>query len=174
MFNTITLFSVLFCTVYVQAANLNDTAAVKLVKVKSAKVDTIQPKPVEQKTFDPSSLQPKYELKGYRDEETSHLYWPKNKPMYIYVSDSDDSTNLFALHPSNASKNHADPMYLDTEGVNYFRSRYAVDKKTGKTVQPQIEVTFPIYADGYKPRTSFEFKGGVHIVDGIPYVGGEI
>ena len=31
-------------------------------------------------------------------------------------------------------------MYLDTEGINYIRSKWAVDKNTKKTVSPQQEI----------------------------------
>ena len=62
-------------------------------------------------------------------------------------------------HPGINPAKYADPMYLDTEGVNYIRSKWAVDPESKKTVQPQEEILYELYADGLPPRTRLVFSG---------------
>ena len=50
-------------------------------------------------------------------------------------------------------------MYLDTEGINYMRSRYAVDPETKKIIRPQQEVMYELYADGLAPITRLKYGG---------------
>ena len=57
-------------------------------------------------------------------------------------------------------------MYLDTEGVNYIRSKWAVDPESKNAVSPQREVMMELYADGMAPMTSRKFYGAPKYVAG--------
>ena len=98
-----------------------------------------------------------YKAKYYVDPESGKLYWQAGLPLYLFVSDQADGQNLHRLE-SEETKPFANPMYLDTEGVNYIRSRWAVDKTTMETVQPEREVMFEIYRDGNAPLVQVRFE----------------
>lgn len=100
--------------------------------------------------------QPNYEKKVYVDENEK-TYVQKSLPLYLKFSTTENGQN-HALN-SKATSEYTNPMYLDTEGVNYIRSRWAVDPKTGKTVVPQKELLYELYADGIAPSTSISFTG---------------
>ena len=51
-----------------------------------------------------------------------------------------------------------DSFYLDTEGINYLRTKWEVDSAGNYTSDPKREKLWPIYADGYAPKTTVEFK----------------
>ncbi len=91
----------------------------------------------------------------YHIGEDGSIYWNKALPVYLSVSPYPDGQG-----PQLKSKNpnHSNPMYLDTEGVNYIRSKYAVDKNTKKIVDPLVEVLMPIIADGEGPSTKLYFE----------------
>ncbi len=86
-----------------------------------------------------------------------NTYVQKSLPLYFTFSTSLNGTQ----HPltSKKSADYAAPMFLDTEGVNYMRSKWAVDPTTGKTVMPKEEVLYELYADGLAPRTKLSFSG---------------
>ncbi len=115
-----------------------------------------------------SPTQPTYEKKVYVDAD-QNTYVQKSLPLYLSFSTTKGGTQ----HPLNskASADYANPMYLDTEGINYIRSRWAVDKETGRTIQPQQEILFEIYADGIAPSTSIKFSGAPKYVSGKTYYG---
>jgi len=83
------------------------------------------------------------------------LYWRKSTPVYLFVSDSPngDTEQL----TSKSTPEYANPFYLDTEGVNYVRTREAVDPVTKKVI-PNSEVMYEIYADGIAPQTSIHYE----------------
>lgn len=82
------------------------------------------------------------------------IYWNLALPMYLSVSSSPNGqgTLLKSNEPA-----YTNPMYLDSEGPNYIRTRYAVDKETKKMVLPKVEVLMPVIADGTSPSTSVSF-----------------
>jgi len=88
-------------------------------------------------------------------DSTGALYWRKSTPLYLFVSDSPDGKDLNRLK-SDKTPQYSDPFYLDTEGLNYIRSRNAVDKETMQIV-PDTEVMYEVYADGIAPVTSVEY-----------------
>jgi hypothetical protein len=90
----------------------------------------------------------------HHTDTTGQLYWRKSTPVYLFVSDNPDgpSTRL----KSQSTPKYADPLYLDTEGVNYIRTREAVDPVTMQIV-PNVEVTFEIYADGIPPTSKIVY-----------------
>ena len=105
---------------------------------------------------------PNYEKKVYLND--GKTYVQKSLPVYLKFSVTPDGTN-YPLK-SNAHPTDANPLYLDTEGVNYIRSRWAVDPETGKPVSPQREVQMELYADGLAPVTTLKFAGAPKYVSG--------
>lgn len=98
---------------------------------------------------------PEHEKKVYIND--GNTYVQKGLPLYFKFSTSPGG-QMYDLTSKTSSK-YANPMYLDTEGINYMRSRYAVDPATGKTVSPQQEVMYELYADGLAPVTRLKYDG---------------
>jgi hypothetical protein len=99
--------------------------------------------------------QPTHEKKVYVND--GNTYVQKSLPLYFMFSTSKGGTQYPLT--SKKSADYADPMYLDTEGVNYMRSKWAVDPATGKTILPKREVMYELYADGLAPITKLAFTG---------------
>lgn len=97
-----------------------------------------------------------YTAKEYLGPDSS-LYWNKKLPIYLRIASTPDDAGLL-LH-SKEHPQYTNPIYLDTEGPNYIRTRYAVDQTTLKTVQPPIEVLMEVIADGTPPSTQLTFGG---------------
>lgn len=100
-----------------------------------------------------AQVKPTFEQKPYRDS-ANNLYWNRNQPVYVFLSPSPDGSNPQRVH-SKATPEYADPFYFDGEGLHYIRHKYAVDRKTGKTVQ--AEALLEVYADGIAPATSIHY-----------------
>jgi len=98
---------------------------------------------------------PTFEARVYQND--GNIYVQKQLPIYLKFSTEPNGTNYDLK--SKSTPEYADPMYLDTEGINYIRSRWAVDKETKRTVQPEQEIMYEIYADGLAPRSSTKFSG---------------
>ncbi len=92
------------------------------------------------------------------------LYWNKELPVYINLSSEPDKKGTQLK--SKISAKYTNPFYFDTEGINYMRTRYAVDKKTHKTVNPHVEILWEIYADGMPPVSHIKFSGAEKYVFG--------
>ena len=99
--------------------------------------------------------QPTHEKRVYVND--GNTYVQKSLPLYFMFSTSKGGTQYPLT--SKKSSGYADPMYLDTEGINYMRSKWAVDPATGKTIVPNEEVLYELYADGLAPRTRLSFSG---------------
>ena len=95
-------------------------------------------------------------------DSSGNLFWRKSTPVYLFVSDSPEG-NAQRLNSKKTPK-YADPFYLDTEGINYIRTRNAVDPESGKIIQ-NTEVMFEIYADGLAPTTTINYKDDGKYVD---------
>ncbi len=95
-------------------------------------------------------------------DTTGLLYWNKELPVYINLSSepNEKGHNL----KSKIHAKYTNPLYFDTEGINFIRTRYAVDKETHKTIVPQTELLFEVYADGISPQTKSEFTGAEKII----------
>lgn len=89
-------------------------------------------------------------------DTTGNLYWRKAAPVYLFVSDSPNGADKQKL-TSKTTPQYANPFYLDTEGVNFIRTREAIDPNTMKPV-PNTEVMFEIYADGLAPQSAISFQ----------------
>ncbi len=99
--------------------------------------------------------QPKH-VKKYHVDEEGKLYWQADKPVYLFVSEKADGSGAKRLE-SETTPEYANPFYLDTEGVNFIRSRWAVDPETKEPVSPQREIEFELYRDGTAPVTNINF-----------------
>jgi hypothetical protein len=111
---------------------------------------------------------PTYTNEVYLDGD-GKIFIQKELPMYLKFSTTPGGSNidLKATKPE-----YGDPMYLDTEGINYIRSKWAVDKNTGKTVTPQQEVLYDVYADGLAPITRLKFLNAPRYTSsGVTYFG---
>jgi hypothetical protein len=103
-----------------------------------------------------SQEKPKEHYSSYRDS-SDKLYWNKNQPMYISVSTSANGSRSERLK-SKTSAEYGDPCFLDTEGVNYIRTKWAIDPNTKKLAVPKQEVMWEIYADGISPVSTSTFE----------------
>ncbi|MEQ9423628.1 MAG: hypothetical protein RJQ09_04365 [Cyclobacteriaceae bacterium] len=107
--------------------------------------------------------------KHFIDSE-GKLFWNKDMPVYLMASSSPDDKGVL-LKSENQSR-YTNPLFLDTEGVNYIRTNWAVDQETKQQVQPKVEVTWEIYADGAAPNCALAFKDAPrHSAGGINYYG---
>ncbi|MEQ8472117.1 MAG: hypothetical protein RIC35_13075 [Marinoscillum sp.] len=118
-------------------------------------------------------------LSGIAQQEPTHIvdttgtiYWRKSTPVYLFVSDSPTGENSERLK-SERTPQYAERFYLDTEGVNYIRSREAVDPETMRVI-PDSEVMFEIYADGIAPITKATFDYQSKYDDKITYYGNKV
>jgi hypothetical protein len=100
------------------------------------------------------TIKPKY----FKDTSTGKLYWNKKLPVYIWVSTTPDHAEQLLQKSSN--EKYSVPFYLDTEGVNFIRSKNAVDPITKEPVKPLQEVMLEVYADGIAPETGVTFFNG--------------
>ena len=116
----------------------------------------------------------KHKNKTYRSPE-GKLYINKTLPIYFRLAtSSDDNAETILLNPAADSKKYANPMYLDTEGYNTFRSPSKVDTITKKVVYPLEDIIYEIYADSKAPYTKFSFGNKKHFKANNIYYFGEI
>ncbi len=97
----------------------------------------------------------KHQAKYYVAED-GKLYWNKKLPVYIRISPTPTDSGL--LMKSEATDKYTNPYFLDTEGKNRIRSKWATDQKTGQTIYPQMEVIWEVYADGIPPISKAIFN----------------
>lgn len=104
------------------------------------------------------------------------LYVNKDLPIYFRIAtSSDDNSESYLLMPSSDSKKYANPMYLDTEGYNTFRSPSKVDTITKKTIYPLEDIIYELYSDSKPPITKFAFEDKKYYKkDSIFYFGEKI
>lgn len=88
--------------------------------------------------------------------EDGRMYIQKSLPLYLYISTEPDKKGEMHKMKSDSTPKFANPMYLDTEGYNSFRSPSAVDPKTRRTYYPLTDVMFEVYADSRSPRTKIK------------------
>ncbi|MCG8411610.1 MAG: chitobiase/beta-hexosaminidase C-terminal domain-containing protein [Bacteroidales bacterium] len=100
----------------------------------------------------------KHKKKIYSSPE-GKLFINKDLPVYFWITTSaeDKEAQPFLLSPAKNSKKYANPMYLDTEGYNTFRSPYQVDPVTKKIVSPRQDIIYEMYADSKAPKSKFIF-----------------
>lgn len=98
-----------------------------------------------------------------------NTYVQKSLPLYLMFSTTPGG-KTYDLK-SKKSADYTDPMYLDTEGINYIRSKWAVNKESQKTVNPKEEILYELYADGLPPYTYHKFSGAPKYTSGKVYYG---
>lgn len=105
-------------------------------------------------------------------DSTGQLYWRKSTPVYLFISDKPEGSTPTRLK-SQSTPQYANPLYFDTEGVNFIRTREAVDPVTMKVV-PNLEVMFEVYADGTAPvsEVSYDRVNKFRGVDAVYYQDG--
>ncbi len=94
------------------------------------------------------------------------LYVQKSQPVYIYLSTQPDGQGQMHQLQSDSTKKYTNPMYLDTEGYNSFRSPSAVDPKTKQIHYPLTDVVFEVYSDSRAPRTQLKYDVPKKYFDG--------
>ena len=98
-----------------------------------------------------------------------NTYVQKSLPLYLKFSVDPNGEN-YDLN-SKVSKDYSNPMFLDTEGINYIRSKWAVDKTTKKIASPKQEILYELYADGLAPKTNSVFKDAPRYTSNKNYFG---
>lgn len=102
--------------------------------------------------------------------EDGKIYWNKDLPVYITLSSSADGNG----HLLKEDKTSKEPFYLDTEGTNWIRSRWAVDE-AGKTIYPKRDALWPVEADGLAPISTAKFlSNGKKVVNGVTYYSSDL
>ncbi len=86
------------------------------------------------------------------------LYLQKHLPIYLYLSTEPNGKGEMIQLQSDSTKAFANPMYLDTEGFNSFRSPSAVDTVTKQIHYPLTDIIYEFYADGAAPVTSIKIE----------------
>ena len=94
--------------------------------------------------------------KKYYVAEDGKLYWQAQKPMFLFASEHPDGREAKRLE-SEATPEYTNPLYLDTEGINFIRTKWAVDQSNLDVVSPQTEILFEVYRDGNSPLTKVAF-----------------
>ena len=77
-------------------------------------------------SFSQEPIKPVHEKKVFKKD--GNIYVQKQMPLYLKFSVEPDGEN-YNFH-SKGTPDFADPMYLDTEGINFIRSKWAVNKDT--------------------------------------------
>ena len=107
-------------------------------------------------TYAQEPTKPVFESVFYQND--SKIYANKALPIYLSISSSPDGSDPIVLDTP-ANPKDGSPMYLDSEGLNYIRSKWAVDPETKKIASPKREVLFPVHADGIAPASLITFGG---------------
>ncbi len=120
-------------------------------------------------TYAQEPTKPVFESVFYQND--GKIYSNKSLPIYLSISTNSDGSDPIVLDtPTNPSD--GSPMYFDTNGVNYIRSKWAVDPETKKTASPKREVLFPVHADGIAPISGIIFSGAPsYTSQGVDYYG---
>ena len=119
-------------------------------------------------SFSQEPLKPTHKKVVYENE--GNIYVQKQMPLYLKFSIEPDGQN-YNFH-SKGTPDYADPMYLDTEGINFIRSKWAVNKDTKRKKNPEEEILYEIYADGVPPTSKIKFSGAPYFKkQGIHYYG---
>lgn len=100
---------------------------------------------------------PEAQFRTWYDSVRGHLYWNKHLPVYLHISPNPDGTDMHLLK-SESMPRYGTPFYFDTEGRNNLRTRWAVDPDTKKTILPQREILWEVYADGLPPHSQISFR----------------
>jgi hypothetical protein len=103
---------------------------------------------------------PAIEKKMYVSPE-GKLFINKDLPLYLWLSTSPGENSQKFRLKSEVTAKYSNPMYLDTDGFNSFRSPSAVDTVTKKTIYPEQDIVFEVYADSESPYTKVDYGESV-------------
>ncbi|NQZ77214.1 MAG: hypothetical protein HRT61_14105, partial [Ekhidna sp.] len=135
--------AVLFLTVFLSPAKAQMTVA-------SANTD-LQPKESKKAIKEaPPSIQK--DAESVYVSESERVYVNKDLPIYLKFSTSPDG-EVYSLK-SEQHPEDTEPFYLDTEGANYIRSKWAIDSETKEYAMPMREIQMELYADSKSPLVS--------------------
>ncbi len=102
--------------------------------------------------------------------KSGNVFWNKKLPVYLKLATSPDDTAKTYWVKSRLTAEYADPFFFDTEGANLMRTKWAINKKTKKVVEPKIEVVWEIYNDSKSPKTQIRYmKSGYYENKGVLY-----
>jgi hypothetical protein len=102
--------------------------------------------------------EPLQHLKKIYISPEGKMYVNKDLPMYFWVSTSGaENAQKFLLKASEESKPYVNPSYMDTEGINTFRSPSKVDTVTKEMILPESDIIWELRADSRAPVTNFSF-----------------
>lgn len=85
------------------------------------------------------------------------IFVQKSLPLYLRLATSPNENAPSTLLKSEVTTKYSNPMYLDTEGYNTFRSPSQVDTVTKIAKYPAEDIVFEVYADSRPPKTSVKF-----------------
>lgn len=112
---------------------------------------------------------PTHPAKTYVSQGGS-IFWNKSLPVYLKIAPSPDGAGI--LLKNNQQKQYTNPIYFDTEGVNYIRTRHAVDHETKEVKMPLQEIMLPVYADSKPPVSRAHYMHApMHKANAITYIG---
>ena len=94
----------------------------------------------------------KKEAESVYISKTERVYVNKNLPIYLKFSTSPNG-EVYKLK-SEKHPEDTEPFYLDTEGANYIRSKWAINAETKEYAMPMREVQMELYADSQSPLVS--------------------
>ena len=114
--------------------------------------------------------QPEHILKPYQASD-GKLYWPAELPVYIKLSASPEDEAESHLMKSERSAEYVDPYFFDTEGINFIRTKWAINKKTKESVWPLEEVLWEVYRDGTAPETELKLNNSNYLTKGDQLIG---
>lgn len=102
--------------------------------------------------------------------EDGKLYWNKHMPVYLFIGSTPDKADH--MLESTSTPAYANPHYLDTEGINFIRSKDAFDVENQRIIEPRIEVMYELYADGLPPQSEIILENAPRYVSsGVTYYG---
>ena len=101
--------------------------------------------------------------KTYFVDSDKKLFWQAEVPFYLFITNNPKGKSHHLLK-SEGTPAHANPMYFDTEGINYFRTSFAADS-IGKPIEPKVELLWEAYKDSYAPVTTVTFSDAVKYVN---------
>ena len=120
--------------------------------------------------------QPAHKYKMFLSPD-GKLYINKLLPLYLRISTSpSENAPSYLLHSEQTAR-YSNPMYLDTEGKNTFRTPSAVDTITKEVVEPKEDIIYDVYADSKPPRTHLRFENSKKQMfekDNKTYVNGDL
>ncbi len=107
-------------------------------------------------------------------DDGGKIFWNKKLPVYIRLS-TDADGDFGYLMKSKTTPQYTEPYYFDTEGPNYIRTRWAVDKETGVTILPKTEALWDVYADSRPPLTNVDYSFSGHkFINGKNYYSADV